>query len=139
MEHLGEFVINHWLLVSAFVVLAYLVLSEQLNSKLSGIKSIGTTQAIQIVNQQKGLFLDIREPAEFEKEHITGSISLPLSTLADDNSLKNTDRPIILICASGQRSRAAAKALHKKGFSDVALLAGGLNTWKDAKLPLFSS
>ena len=138
MEHLGEFVINHWLLVSAFVVLAYLVLSEQLNSKLSGIKSIGTTQAIQMVNQQKGLFLDIREPAEFEKEHIADSLSLPLSKLAEDNSLKNTSQPIILICASGQRSRAAAKQLHKKGFSDIYVLKGGLNTWKDAKLPLFS-
>jgi len=138
MENVGEFVVNHWILASAFVVLAYLVMSDSLNRKLSGITSVGTTQAIQIVNQQKGLFLDIREPSEFAKEHIADSVSLPLSKLTEDSSLKDTSQAIILICASGQRSRAAAKQLHSKGFSDVYVLSGGLNTWKEAKLPLFN-
>jgi len=138
MENLGDFVINHWLLVTAFIVLAWLVMSESINRKISGITPIGTAQAIQLVNQKKGLFLDIRTATEFAKEHIAESVSLPLSELAEDKSLKNPEQPIILICASGQRSRAAAKQLHGKGFSDVYVLSGGLNTWKDAKLPLFS-
>mgnify|MGYP000508600226 CR=1 FL=1 len=138
MEHLSEFIINHWLLVSAFVVLAYLVLSNSLHQKLSGITAIGTAQAIQIVNQKKGVFLDIRETSEYAKEHIAESLSVPLSKLADDVSLKDQAQPIVLICASGQRSRSAAKQLAKKGFSEVYVLTGGLNTWKEAKLPLFS-
>jgi rhodanese-related sulfurtransferase len=138
MEHVGEFVINHWLLVSAFVVLAYLVLSNSLHQKLAGFSAIGTAQAIQIVNKQKGVFLDIREPTEFAKEHIADSVSLPLSKVAEDTSLKDQAQPIILVCASGQRSRTAAKQLKAKGFSEVYILTGGLNTWKDAKLPLFN-
>jgi len=138
MENVGEFVVNHWILVTSFVVLAYLVMSDSLNRKLSGITPVGTAQAIQIVNQQKGLFLDIRESSEFDKEHIADSVSLPVSKLAEDSSLKDPSQPIILICASGQRSRAAAKQLHGKGYSDVYVLSGGLNAWKEAKLPLFS-
>ena len=138
MENVGEFVVNHWVLASSFVALAYLVMSDSLNRKLSGITPLGTAQAIQIVNQQKGLFLDIRETSEFAKEHIAESVSVPLSKLAEDSSLKDQSQPIILICASGQRSRAAAKQLHAKGFSEVYVLSGGLNTWKEAKLPLFS-
>ncbi|NOQ94630.1 MAG: rhodanese-like domain-containing protein [Methylophaga sp.] len=138
MENVGEFVVNHWILASSFVVLAYLVMSDSLNRKLSGITPIGTAQAIQIVNQQKGLFLDIREKSEFSEEHIAESVNVPLAKLAEDSSLKDTSQPIILICASGQRSRTAAKQLHSKGFSDVYVLSGGLNTWKEAKLPLFS-
>ncbi len=138
MENVGEFVVNHWVLASSFVVLAYLVMSDSLNRKLSGVTAIDTARAIQIVNQEKGLFLDIREPSEFAKEHIADSISLPLSKLAEDSSLKDTSQPVILICVSGQRSRTAAKQLHAKGFSDVYVLSGGLNTWKAAKLPLFN-
>jgi len=138
MENVGEFIVNHWILVTAFVVLASLVMSEQLNRRISGITPIGTAQAIQVVNQQKGIFLDIRETSEFAKEHIADSINLPLSKLAEDSSLKDASKPIILICVSGQRSRSAAKQLHAKGFSDVYVLTGGLNSWKEAKLPLFS-
>ncbi|MDC9724681.1 MAG: rhodanese-like domain-containing protein [Gammaproteobacteria bacterium] len=138
MENVGEFVVNHWILASSFVVLAYLVMSDSLSRKLSGITPVGSAQAIQIVNQQKGLFLDVREKSEFAKEHIAESVNIPLAKLAEDSSLKDASQPIILICVSGQRSRTAAKQLHSKGFSDVYVLSGGLNTWKEAKLPLFS-
>ncbi len=107
--------------------------------KISGILPVGTVQAIQLVNQQKGLFVDIRDAEEFKKEHIADSTNIPLSTLTDGVAkLKNPAQPIILVCASGQRSRTAAKQMRNSGFTEVYVLKGGLNTWKDAKLPLFS-
>jgi rhodanese-related sulfurtransferase len=139
MEHVGSFIVNHWLLVSLFVVLAALILSDALSRKISGINPLGTAEAIQIVNQRDGIFLDIREKAEFKKEHIAESMSLPLSTLEENiTKLKDPAQPIILICASGQRARTAAKQLRGKGFSNIYVLTGGLNAWKDGKLPLFS-
>ncbi len=139
MEHLGEFLVNHWILATLFVVLSSMLMSDSLNQKLSGLTPIGTAQAVQLVNQQKGLFLDIREKEEFSKEHIADSISMPLSTLADNiTSLKDKSQPIILVCASGQRSRSAAKQLTKNDFTQIYVLTGGLNSWKEAKLPLFS-
>ncbi len=139
MENVGSFIVNHWILVTLFIILAAMILSDSLNQKISGISPLSTAQAIQIVNQQNGLFLDIREVAEFKKEHIAESMSLPLSTLAANIAkLNDPTQPIILICVSGQRSRTAAKQLRSNGFSDIYVLSGGLNAWKDAKLPLFS-
>jgi rhodanese-related sulfurtransferase len=139
MENVGSFIVNHWLLVTIFVVLVALILSDAVNRKISGVNPLGTAEAIQIVNQRDGVFLDIREAAEFKKEHIAESMGLPLSTLeANIAKLKDPAQPIILICASGQRSRAAAKQLRSHGFSNIYVLTGGLNAWKDAKLPLFS-
>jgi rhodanese-related sulfurtransferase len=64
---------------------------------------------------------------------------MPTSKLADDiENLKDTEKPVILVCASGQRARGAAKHFRGKGFSQIYTLNGGLNAWKDAKLPLFS-
>jgi rhodanese-related sulfurtransferase len=139
MENVGSFIVNHWLLVSLFVILVALILSDALSRKISGVNPLGTAEAIQIVNQRNGVFLDLRETAEFKKEHIAESMSLPLSTLeANIAKLKDPAQPIILICASGQGARTAAKQLRGKGFSNIYLLTGGLNAWKDGKLPLFS-
>jgi len=139
MENLSEFIVNHWILVTLFVVLSWLVFSDAVHQKISGVMPVGTAQAIQLVNQQKGLFVDIREAEAFDKEHIADSSNIPLAKLDEDISkLKDTAQPIILVCASGQRARTAAKQMRNKGFTQVYVLNGGLNTWKDAKLPLFS-
>jgi rhodanese-related sulfurtransferase len=139
MENLGSFIVNHWLLVTIFIVLVALILLDTIRSQMSGVSTLGTAEAIQIVNQRNGVFLDIREAAEFKKEHIADSMSLPLSTLeANIAKLKDPAQPIILICASGQRSRTAGKQLQGHGFSNLYVLNGGLNAWRDAKLPLFS-
>tara|TARA_R110002050_G_scaffold269917_2_gene412752 strand:- start:297653 stop:298072 length:420 start_codon:yes stop_codon:yes gene_type:complete len=139
MENVGSFIVNHWLLVTIFVVLLALILSDAVNRKISGVTPLGTAEAIQIVNQRDGVFLDIREASEFKKEHIADSTSIPLSKLeADISKLKDPAQAIILICVSGQRSRTAAKQLRSHGFSNIYVLNGGLNAWKDAKLPLFS-
>ena len=139
MENVGEFVVNHWLLVTLFVVLAFMILSDSLNRKLSGVHPVGAARAVQLVNQQKGVFLDIREPVEYDKEYIAESVSMPLSSLADKmTSLKDKAQTIVVICASGQRARSASKQLKNAGYSDVYILSGGLNAWKEAKLPLFS-
>ena len=50
MENLGEFIVNHWILVSAFVVLAWLVFSDSINRKLSGLQAVGATQAVRLVS-----------------------------------------------------------------------------------------
>jgi len=140
MENLSEFIVNHWILVTSFVVLSWLVFSDAFHQKISGISPIGTAQAIQLINQRKALFVDIREPEAFNKEHIADSSNIPLSALDDKiATLKDPAQPIILVCASGQRARAAAKQMRSKGFTEVYVLSGGLNTWKDAKLPLFNS
>jgi rhodanese-related sulfurtransferase len=139
MENLGEFIINHWILCTAFVVLVWIVFSDALQQKLSGVKQVATSEAIRLVNQQKAQIIDVREASEFSKEHIADSSNMPASSLADKIAdLKNTDQPIILVCLSGQRSRSAAKVFRSKGFSNLYSLQGGLNAWKEAKLPLFS-
>ncbi len=86
----------------------------------------------------KGLFVDIREIFEFDKEHILDSINIPLSNLSDcAMKLKDPNKPIILVHSRGQHVLAAVKQLRKSGFVEVYILNGGLDSWKEAKFPLF--
>lgn len=139
MENIGEFILNHWVLSSLFVVLAWLVLSDSLHRKLSGIAVVGVTEAVKLVNQNNGLFLDVREKSEFDREHIADSKHIPSAQLSEKTaSLTDKQQPIMVVCASGQRAKSAAKELKASGFTEVYVLTGGLNAWKEAKLPLFS-
>lgn len=139
MENLGEFIINHWILSSLFVILLYLVFSDTLNRRLSGLQPINVNEAVNLVNQQKGCFIDVREEEAYAKAHIVDSVNLPHNKLDEDLSkkLKKMDQPLVVVCDSGQKSRAAAKKLKTKGYTNVFVMTGGLHAWRDAKLPLF--
>lgn len=138
MENLGEFIINHWILSTLFVVLLYLVFSDVVTRKLSGVQSISVNEAVTLVNQQKGCFVDIRDGEAFAKSHIADSINIPQAEMDNyQGKLKKTEQPLVVVCDSGQRSRAAAKQLKAKGYTNVSVMSGGLHAWREAKLPLF--
>lgn len=140
MENIGEFIINHWILSSLFVVLLWLIFSESINRRLSGVHIIDVQQAVNLVNQQKGQFVDIRDTEAFAQSHITDALHVPLAEIdqkAGKGKLKNTEQPLIVVCDSGQKSRAAAKQFKSKGHTQVFVLGGGLHAWREARLPLF--
>ncbi len=139
MENLGEFIVNHWILSSLFVVLLFLVFSDSLTRKLGGFNAVDVPTAVNLVNQQKGCFVDIRDKDAFETSHIVDSVNVPLADIeANLKSLKKKDQPLVLVCDSGQRSKGAAKQFKKHGYTNIYVMSGGLHAWRDAKLPLFS-
>jgi rhodanese-related sulfurtransferase len=85
------------------------------------------------------LLLDVREPEEFVGElgHIRGSLLVPMDALKGrlPKLLGYADRPVVLICRAGARSRSAAAILKTAGFTQVVNLAGGMVSWVDAALP----
>jgi rhodanese-related sulfurtransferase len=81
------------------------------------------------------LLIDVREPVEYAIERIPGALLYPLSTL-DPRALPTEGRKLVVHCAAGRRSMAAAQQLIAAGHSSVSNLDGGLAAWKDAGLPL---
>ncbi|MEQ1572139.1 MAG: FAD-dependent oxidoreductase [Myxococcota bacterium] len=75
------------------------------------------------------LVVDVREPAEFERDHVPGAINVPLSGLREAAHQLPRDRELWLYCLSGKRSYDAARALGQLGLS-VRMLSGGMETWR---------
>lgn len=73
--------------------------------------------------------IDVRDPEEYESGHIAGSILIPLDTIEEKTEGIRKDKPIVLYCALGRRSRAAAEALVSRGFTHIYHLDGGLEAW----------
>ena len=79
--------------------------------------------------------LDVREPVEYRSGHIAGARLIPLGEVPRRLHEIPRDREIILICASGHRSLAAARTLVPAGYK-VLNLQGGMLAWHRAKLPV---
>jgi len=80
------------------------------------------------------LIYDVREPREFRRAHIPQSHLLPLPKVLTEAVVLPRDQRIVLACRSGRRSMRAAQALAQQGYSNVAVLDGGLMAWEAAGL-----
>lgn len=88
------------------------------------------------ISEHDGLVVDVREPGEYAAGHLPGALSIPQAELATRLSEVPRDRDLLLVCASGGRSRRAARFLAGLGFERVADLLGGTSAWASAGRPL---
>jgi rhodanese-related sulfurtransferase len=82
------------------------------------------------------LVLDVREPWEFAAGHVPGAILIPLGQLAARVGELPQDRPLFVICRSGNRSVTASQLLVAAGKRDVRNVEGGMIAWQSAGLPV---
>ena len=92
------------------------------------------------------LLVDIREPYEFDAMHMEGSINVPrgiLETACEFNYEETVpeladarERPVVLICRSGNRTILAARVMQLMGYQQVVSLKTGLRGWNDFEQPL---
>lgn len=73
--------------------------------------------------------LDVRQMREYEESRMPGATLIPLPQLSDRLNELNPDKPLLVYCAIGGRSRAAAQLLAGQGFKEVYNLKGGIKAW----------
>ncbi|MDP2133463.1 MAG: rhodanese-like domain-containing protein [Sulfuritalea sp.] len=102
------------------------------------VSHLTPAEATLLMNREDALVLDVRETGEWGAGHITGARHISMAQLEKRLSEldKFKDRPIIVVCASGNRSSSACGQLKKRGFDKVYSLAGGISAWRDNSLPL---
>lgn len=88
------------------------------------------------LRKEKVTLVDVREPAEYTREHISGAVLLPLSQLNPASDKLQGAKPIVLYCQSSNRSRQAAEKLLEAGFDRITHLQGGLAAWKQMGYPV---
>ncbi|WP_420132368.1 rhodanese-like domain-containing protein [Rhodopseudomonas sp.] len=100
------------------------------------MKTISAVEAQQMVSDG-AVLVDIREPAEVEREHIDGALTLPLSGFAHADLRGAKGRKAIFFCASGGRTRIYAGQIEAKakGVCDAYVLSGGIAAWRRAGFP----
>ena len=79
---------------------------------------------------EKAVYLDVREPNEWNLGHLPGAMHIPRGNLETKIEVAiPRDRKIVIYCASGNRSALAADTLQQMGYGDVASMSGGFTGW----------
>ena len=132
-----DFVRNNLLLFGvAFVSGAMLVWPAVGRGPRAG--NVLPSQAVQMINRERAMLVDVRETDEFAAGHVVGARNVPLGQLEQrlTEVVTNKTVPLILVCDKGARSQRALGTAKNLGYEKAQVLAGGLNAWKEANLPL---
>jgi rhodanese-related sulfurtransferase len=131
-----NFLVENWVLILvAFVSGGMLV--WPLVSRGGGGHAVGTAEAVRLINREKGVLVDVCEPAEFAAGHAAGARNVPLGSLEKSKDLPaNKAVPIIVVCQTGARASRAAALLRKQGYERAVTLSGGIAAWREASLPV---
>ncbi len=131
-----KFILDNWMLIAVALSAGGMLLWPMING--AGPGALTADRAVQLMNREKAVVIDICEPAEFAAGHVVGAKNIPLGQLEGKlaNTIKNKALPVILVCQSGARSSRALGIAKKLGFENVQSLSGGLGAWRSANLPI---
>lgn len=118
---------------SLFIILSLFIFSCT-NSQVKEVGRIISYQEFAKEIKKEGIeLLDVRTEREFNSGHIKNSKNIDvLNVEGFTKQIQKLDKnkPIYIYCRTGNRSRRAAKILHKAGFKDIIDLKGGYVAWE---------
>jgi sulfur-carrier protein adenylyltransferase/sulfurtransferase len=108
----------------------YRELLAQVKDEIDEISTIEAHERLE--SSESPLFVDVREPDEWEEGHIPGALYTGRGRLEQriEGLVPDKSRPLVVYCSGGSRSAFAAKTLVELGYENVVNLAGGFVDWK---------
>jgi rhodanese-related sulfurtransferase len=131
-----KFVIDNWTLIAVALASAGMLFWPVIKGATGG--GLDAAQAVQLINREKAVVIDVCEANEYAAGHVGGAKNIPLNQLEEKLAgvVKNKALPVILVCQSGARSNRALAIAKKLGYEQAQSLAGGLGAWRTANLPV---
>jgi rhodanese-related sulfurtransferase len=132
-----KFLIDNWMLISIAIASGGMLFWPLVAGGMNA-GALNAAGAVQLINRERAVVIDVCEPAEFAAGHVGGAKNIPLADLEAKlpGAVKNKALPLILVCASGARSGRAVAIAKKLGYEQAQSLGGGLKAWKEANLPV---
>jgi rhodanese-related sulfurtransferase len=101
-------------------------------------QAVSAQEAQKVIDVFKPILLDVRTPGEYSRGHLENSVLIPVQNLQSrlDELADYKDEPILIYCASGNRSTVASKILIDKGFTRIFNLRRGIGDWIKHRYPI---
>jgi len=131
-----KFIVDNWMLILLAISSGGMLAWPLIRGTGGG--SLTAQGAVQLINRERAVVVDVRDPEEFAAGHATGARNVPFAQLEQKlpTTVKNKTVPLLLMCASGARAQRALAMAKKLGYEQAQVIAGGLKSWKDANLPV---
>ena len=133
-----QFISSNILPIFIAVFSGIMLLWSFFGNRFRGVKEVDTVAALQLINHKDAIVLDVREPNEYASGHVLNAKHIPLGKLKErmGELEKYKDRPVVVVCRSGNRSGTACFLMGRQGFTQAYNLSGGVQAWQKNKLPL---
>lgn len=135
-----DFLVNNWVLLLAALTSGGLLLWPMISQAQGGAQAVSVSEAVRLINREKGVLVDISTAAEYAAGHATGARHIPADQITASPPAaglpSNKSLPVLVMCAQGARSARVAGQLRKSGFQRALSVQGGLAAWREAHLPV---
>ncbi len=118
------------------ILLIALLIGNILADKYRKYEIIDANGAVELMNDEGLIILDVREKKERKAGYIDGDTHIPLANVKNKLDTLDKDKTVLVYCRSGSRSSHIAGLLTRNEFENVYNLKGGIQAWKKAKLPI---
>lgn len=138
MSSFTEFVGQNFILFAGLGIIIALILRMEIKLALRGFKTVTPAEAVQLINKEDAIIVDVREDNERVNGYIQGAKHLALSVFKQrvEELQNHTENPVITYCKMGNRSSQACEILKKHNFKNVMSLKGGIEAWQAVNLPI---
>ena len=139
LHQIIHFAITHWKLASGFLIVAVLLIFEEVKNQGEGSGKLTSAAVTHLINREEAMIVDVRDAAAFREGHIVNAKNVPSSDFdRQQEKLLSThrDRPVVLVDASGLKTPALLLRMKKAGFQKIFLLKGGIENWKLDGMPV---
>ena len=103
---------------------------------MNPLVSLSPAEVAARLKARTAVLVDIREPDEHAREHIVGAVAAPLSAFEAAHLGLTPNKDVIVMCRSGNRTAGHCDRLAARVDGPAHVLAGGLDAWKKAGLPV---
>ncbi len=136
MEHLSEFIVHHWPLWVALLIILLVIFANEFIENKKSAEQVSSSNAVDLINHEGAVVLDLRPLETYSTGHIINAIQASEEDFKLPKIMKLKNKLIILVCAQGVQSQSLAKRLRVQGFSNPKVLSGGMASWISGGLPV---
>lgn len=130
-----QFILDNVFLIAIALISGGMLLWPMVKGRAGG-STLSTLQVTQLINSRNALIVDVRNPDEFAKGSLPNARNVPADKIDEKMRDMKKDKPVIVVCDTGNRAGRLAAQMRANGFAEVYVLAGGLAAWREAGLPI---
>ena len=130
-----QFIIDNIFLIAIAFISGGMLVWPLIQKSAAG-PALSSLDATRLINGKNAQIVDIRAAGDFAKGSLPNAKNIPAAAIKDRAAELKKERPVIVVCDAGNAAGKVAAQLRAAGLAEVYVLAGGLNAWREAGLPL---
>lgn len=137
---LYNFIFKNILIVTLLILSIVILLIIEIKLFFDSKNSITINEVLNLINNNTGIIIDIRDINQFNTSHILSSINIPYNKIVNNLNLikKHKNKVIIILAETDSEAQKCIQIIKKNSLCNVRYIANGIKSWKKNDMPTIS-